>query len=281
MSLDAVVEKYLGSEGQLPLLELVQSLEGGSVHQLIQRIVTEANQQQIDVAPLLYINQPQQVKAQLEAQAEATLSAEQLVEQLCQRLSMLQTGGIVGKYCSTKSFHQQIPTAADVVMLGDSITEWAQWHELFPEIMIINRGISGDITAGMLGRLDSVIAAGPEKVFLMAGINDLSLGFALEQVIDNYHTMVERLLAEGIQVVVQSTLYVGERLANLNPLIRQLNQALRSLCDDHQLYFVDLNQRLAPDGQLASCYSFDDLHLNGAAYQVWQQTLSPLLLTAR
>ena len=34
--------------------------------------------------------------------------------------------------------------SADIVMLGDSLTEWGNWHELVPEYRVINRGISGD-----------------------------------------------------------------------------------------------------------------------------------------
>jgi hypothetical protein len=36
------------------------------------------------------------------------------------------------------------------VMPGDSLTEGIDWRELFPDVKILNRGISGDTSAGVL-----------------------------------------------------------------------------------------------------------------------------------
>ena len=41
-------------------------------------------------------------------------------------------------------------------MLGDSITDEAQWDELLNSTTIQNRGISGDTTSGVLDRLNSM-----------------------------------------------------------------------------------------------------------------------------
>ena len=61
-----------------------------------------------------------------------------------------------------------------VVFVGSSIVEEGPWTLLFPGETIINRGISGDTTSGVLDRLDEIIALEPEKVFLYIGGNDLS-----------------------------------------------------------------------------------------------------------
>src|SRR5207244_10058498 len=72
-------------------------------------------------------------------------------------------------YRSRLAFFRQIVGDADVVMLGDSITEGMDWRELFPDVRILNRGIAGDTSAGVLNRLDEVIARHPKMVFLMIG----------------------------------------------------------------------------------------------------------------
>src|SRR3954451_1058356 len=67
------------------------------------------------------------------------------------------TFGIENPYYRTRlDFFRQTVGDADVVMLGDSITEGIDWHELFPHVRILNRGIGGDTSAGVLNRLDEV-----------------------------------------------------------------------------------------------------------------------------
>ena len=45
-------------------------------------------------------------------------------------------------------------TSADVVFLGNSITAGGNWSELLGRDRIVNRGIGGDNTVGMLQRLE-------------------------------------------------------------------------------------------------------------------------------
>jgi hypothetical protein len=88
---------------------------------------------------------------------------------------VLRTG--VNTYLEMRRQHlEMLGTRAEVVMLGDSLTELGEWQEMFPEVKIANRGISSDMTSGILERLDEVMEARPRKVFLMAGINDLFWG---------------------------------------------------------------------------------------------------------
>jgi lysophospholipase L1-like esterase len=61
-----------------------------------------------------------------------------------------------------------------IVFLGDSITDFFRVNEFFPGVYVINRGISGDTTDGVLNRLaESVYELSPSKIFLMIGTNDL------------------------------------------------------------------------------------------------------------
>mgnify|MGYP006120475491 CR=1 FL=1 len=61
-----------------------------------------------------------------------------------------------------------------IVFLGNSITEGGgDWNARFGVKNIVNRGISGDITEGVLDRLDEIIYYKPIAVFLLIGINDI------------------------------------------------------------------------------------------------------------
>ena len=55
-----------------------------------------------------------------------------------------------------------------IVLLGNSITEDANdWNDKLGTTNIINRGVSGDITDGMLARLDEIIYFKPLAIFLL------------------------------------------------------------------------------------------------------------------
>src|SRR5262249_1762037 len=93
------------------------------------------------------------------------------------------TFGIENRYYRARSdLFRQFAGDADAVMLGDSNTEWVDWHELFPGVQFLNRGIAGDTSAGVLNRLDEVIGRHPKVVFLMIGINDLQARLPISEI---------------------------------------------------------------------------------------------------
>ena len=60
-----------------------------------------------------------------------------------------------------------------IVFLGNSIMQGGgNWNNRYKSDNIVNRGISGDYTAGILKRLDEIIFYKPSSVFLMIGINE-------------------------------------------------------------------------------------------------------------
>ena len=158
---------------------------------------------------------------------------------------------------------------ADIVMLGDSITEGADWARMFPGVSIANQGVSGDTTEGMLKRIE--LARAP-KVFVMAGINDLVRGVPVDRVLENVRQMIAALA--GSEVYLVSTLHVADTgmyrfkvsEAEINLRVDSLNDGLRAISQAH---FVDLTDalpgRFAPDG----------LHLNGDGYAIWRSRIAP------
>ena len=58
----------------------------------------------------------------------------------------------------------------EILFLGDSITDGGEWQELFNNKKVKNRGISGDITDGVLDRLGEVISARPGKSLYLFNI---------------------------------------------------------------------------------------------------------------
>jgi acyl-CoA thioesterase-1 len=67
---------------------------------------------------------------------------------------------------------------------------------------VTNAGVPGDVTAGMLRRLDSAVPRGTDIVILQPGANDLRFFGTKERRAANITAMVKRLQARGIRVIV-------------------------------------------------------------------------------
>ncbi len=67
---------------------------------------------------------------------------------------------------------------------------------------VTNAGVAGDVTAGMLNRLDAAVPKGTDIVILQPGANDRRFGGSKEQRAANVAAMVKRLRARGIRVIV-------------------------------------------------------------------------------
>lgn len=163
----------------------------------------------------------------------------------------------------------------NVVMLGNSITAGINWDEALGRQDIVNRGISGDITAGFYNRLDNIIDLKPKVCFIMGGVNDLYNDIPAEDVFGNYKRIVEKLKENNIQVVIQSTLNVStwKRADEKNPHIDKLNAYLSKYADENGIKFLDLNKVLSKNGKLIEEYTYDGLHLNAEGYKQWIKVL--------
>ena len=172
---------------------------------------------------------------------------------------------------------QELPLhGGEVVFLGDSITEGGSWHEWFPDVPVVNRGIGADTTDGVLARLDSAILH-PSKVFLLIGTNDLSFRRKPDQVAANQRSIIEQIRGRAPQadLYVQS---VMPRTRKLRGRIDLLNARYCALADEFGATYIDLWPTLSnAEGELDPAYSLDSLHLNGAGYRAWITVLRPHL----
>lgn len=172
------------------------------------------------------------------------------------------------------------------IFLGNSITDGCEWSELFPEKSVLNRGISGDVTHGVLARLDEVIRHEPNKVFILIGINDLAAGRAADQVCRDIFLIVRQIRQQSPQtkIYVQSILPVNSEykkfasVSNKGELIRLINQVLSKSATKHHYTYIDLYTHMADgSGQLREEFTNDGLHLLGPAYLHWVRLIEKYL----
>lgn len=188
-----------------------------------------------------------------------------------------------GYYQKRAAVFRAEPAVQGVVMfLGNSITEGGDWKKLLNNPAVLNRGISGDNTFGVLARLDEVVRHKPSKLFLLIGVNDLSKNIPPAVTIQNIFSIVGRIRAESPKttIYVQSLLPVNPGHKKFPPRfnkqtdIEVINAQLRKYAEPLKYTFVDLFSAFTDSsGKLDLQYTYDGLHLGPAGYQHWVKLL--------
>lgn len=188
-------------------------------------------------------------------------------------------------YHQRRTLFESLPQSdGDILFVGNSITDGAEWAELFKDLRVKNRGISGDITAGVLRRAAELSDRKPAKLFLLIGINDLARGLSTDSVVSNILLFVRWMKAESpsTRLFIQSLLPVSDRFnkfsghTNKRDSVLKVNERLRQEAPAGQYTFINLYPSFAgPDGKLDPAYSNDGLHLTGAGYLLWQHLVYP------
>ncbi|MEZ8485344.1 SGNH/GDSL hydrolase family protein [Vibrio splendidus] len=268
-------KQLLAALQQHPVLELYQLFQevgqNRSLYALLERLsfLKEHHQLSTRLSPF---------KPHIEgvlAQFDSTTPDSDILKAVALQSEIQQRGHSMSRYIMTSDNHRHFSPNADLVMFGDSITEWAPWTDIFRDISMVNRGLAGDTTTGMLRRIDTTLNVKPKLVCFMAGINDLAQGYDVDHIYQNYIDMLKVWQENDIRILVQSTLYVGSKLQGLNPSVELLNSKISEYCSQQGIAFLDVNSVLSPNQLLSNEYSCDDLHLNAKAYQVWAEVLQP------
>ena len=170
------------------------------------------------------------------------------------------------------------PAQVKIAMLGNSITENAKdWNPRLGRTDIRNAGQGGYTTGQMLWMLDTtVLAAKPEKCFIMGGVNDISIGVPEEVIVANLQEIIKSLKKDGIQAVYQSTLYQANNTQSYN-IITSVNTQMRDFCLKEGVDYLELNQKMSDGAGLKKELTTDGTHLNEKGYELWSGILKEYL----
>ncbi len=199
-----------------------------------------------------------------------------------------QTGKFSTYYYQRATLFEKLPdTKHEIIFLGNSITDGCEWAELFQNKHIKNRGISGDITEGVLARLDEVTRSKPDKVFLLIGINDLSRNIPKDTVFLNICSIAKniRTASPKTKIYIQSILPVNDVFGlfkghtNKTPEVKWVNEQLQDFCKTEEIGYIDLFSRFTnkENDLMDPKYSNDGLHLNGDGYLLWAEIIKSLI----
>ena len=169
---------------------------------------------------------------------------------------------------------------ADVVMLGNSLTQWVDWNELLGRRNIANRGIASDVTDGYLHRMEYIYKLTPTLCFIEGGINDIFANVSVKTVFENYQKIVGGLRSHRVIPIMQSTLFVSPKwhdAVEKNKEVAELNALLEKFAKANAIEFIDLNTRMSENNTLRDEFTHDGVHLTAAGYKIWGEEVEKVL----
>ncbi len=174
----------------------------------------------------------------------------------------------------------------EIVFIGNSITEGGHdWSSRFGLDHIRNRGIAGDVTDGVLKRLDEIIYFRPKAVFILIGINDL---FSFHHKEDNPALNYDKVIP-SIKYIGKNILKIAKIIHRKSPVtkiyVRTLLPSRRQFLKEDILlvnkmikkneakgYYevIDLYAQFVDAyGELPKELTKDGVHLNDKGYEKW------------
>ena len=175
-------------------------------------------------------------------------------------------------------------TSKDIVMVGNSLTEGGgDWNARLNKKNIRNCGIIGDEVMGIYDRLHQILPGHPEKLFLLAGVNDISHDLTADSIVSMIRMTIERIQRESpdTKLYLQSLLPFNEsfgrykKLTGKTNMVPEINAQLETLAKEHKITFINLFPLFTEKGTnvLRSELTSDGLHLNEEGYKIWVKAL--------
>ena len=185
-------------------------------------------------------------------------------------------------YSIKSSIFETLPLdSSDIVFIGNSLTDYGHWDELFPELKIKNRGIGGDDILGVQSRIDVVLHAQPKKLFLLIGTNDLEYYHDKNLTVERYEQLVAKIKqdAPNTKLYLLSILPTRGILNRPNKHIVEMNEDIRLISKKFEVTYIDLHSQYKDEkGELKQDFTLDGIHINGKGYERWKDVLLPYLM---
>lgn len=118
------------------------------------------------------------------------------------------------------------------------------------------------------------------KIYIMLGLNEMGFGTP-ESFGKAYGAVISRIreLQPDAIIYIQSIMHVAREKNETDPVYNNTNidlrnQPLTRLADNQNVFYLDINEALCDEtGCLISDWTFDQVHLKAAYYQVWKDFL--------
>jgi len=182
-----------------------------------------------------------------------------------------------------KEFKESPLNYQNIVFLGNSITAGGNdWGVRLNYPNVRNRGIGGDVTEGVLHRLNEITYYKPKAVFLLIGINDLWNVSPFEPSVDYISKNIIRITQEiqkkspETKVYVQTILPVEKQI--YRAYINEINNILKLEESSNSYTIIDLHSFFVDDkGLIIEDFFSDGIHLTEEGYNNWVKVVRPVV----
>jgi acyl-CoA thioesterase I len=205
-------------------------------------------------------------------------------------------GGIMSAFfstgCNVNDSHSKSGRSVrpvTIVALGDSLTEGygVQNIQSYPALLekklqnegiackVINAGISGETSGGLLSRLNRILSLKPDIVILCTGANDGLLGMEVSRIQDNITQIVHKLKENQITVILAGMKMLIDVGSNYSETYDRLYVEIAE--KEHLIFLPFFLESVAGNPDLNQ---FDGIHPTAAGYRVISEAVYPYVLKA-
>ena len=182
---------------------------------------------------------------------------------------------------------ESMPPANAIVATGSS--SMRGWHGRIAEdlapLTIIPRGFGGSNMHEVRYFLDElVLRYEPRAVLLYEGDNDVAIGVEPDQILAQFDA-IDAAIAKHLPDTRIYILAIKPSIArwHLWPTMHATNEQLKArAANDPRLTFLDIATPMLNDAgePLENIFIADQLHMNGAGYDIWRDAVRPVLVEA-
>jgi lysophospholipase L1-like esterase len=181
---------------------------------------------------------------------------------------------------------KEFPPKDAVLFYGSSSFRlWKDSAQVFPNFKTINRGFGGtQFEDAIFFAKDIALPYKPKVILLYEGDNDLASGKTVEQVFNDYKTLVA-LIHKSLPKtrIIFVAIKPSPSRRNLWEQDRQVNALVKADTEkDKRLAIVDTwDEMLTKDGQPRDeLFVEDRLHMKPEGYEIWRKALTPVIAKA-
>lgn len=189
-----------------------------------------------------------------------------------------------------------------IVCIGDSLTygygvkrneRWTSILEKKINREVLNKGICGDTTTGVLSRIyNDVVLNEAAETIIMAGTNDFIWGVPIEQVRANIATILFHMMHYNIKPIIGISTPIHSYLAEkkwktvsncgadcINNNLKKLGIWVKEFSIDYNIKVLDFNSMFYKEnGGVDLTYYIDGLHLNKLGNEKIAKKVSEIVL---
>ena len=168
----------------------------------------------------------------------------------------------------------------NILFLGDSLIEYFDWQQRFPDHRAGNFGNAGESVQGLLSRVMMIgeSFADADMIFIMSGINNIAMGD--DDFIGFYKVIIERLQSTYPEsyIIANSLIPVNMEYIQ-NDTIEVVNEALQNLANETGIELLNIYSRFVDTkGRVIKEYLLEDgVHISNEGYAVWSRAIEEVI----